>query len=84
MNEDFEIIGGIEQITTIAVGSNIREIKRLRKAFGDARWRKLKGIATVRLGRWCNSPRGTSLARNTRNRAQETKDQELFLISCYA
>ena len=49
MNEDFEIIGGIEQVTTIAVGSSIREIKRLRKAFGDARWRKLKGIATVRL-----------------------------------
>ena len=49
LNEDFEIIGGIERITTIAVGSSIREIKRLRKAFGDARWRKLKGIATVRL-----------------------------------
>ena len=49
MNEDFEVIGGIEQITTIAVESSIREIKRLRKAFGDARWRKLKGIATVRL-----------------------------------
>ena len=49
MVEDFEIIGGIEEIETIAVGNRIREIGRLRKAFGAGRWRKLKGIATVRL-----------------------------------
>jgi hypothetical protein len=49
MAEDFEIIGGIEEIKTIAVGNRIREISRLRKAFGAGRWRKLKGIATVRL-----------------------------------
>ncbi len=52
MDEDFEIIGRIEEIETIAVGSRIREIARLRKAFGAGRWRKLKGIATVR--RWYN------------------------------
>ena len=49
MAEDFEIIGKIEGIKTIAVGTHIREIKRLRKAFGRGRWRKLKGFATVRL-----------------------------------
>ena len=49
MREDFEVIGKIDQIKTIAVGTDIREIKRLRKAFGRGRWRKLKGIATVRL-----------------------------------
>ena len=49
MAEDFEIIGKVESVTTIAVGPSIREIKRLRKAFGRGRWRKLKGIATVRL-----------------------------------
>ena len=49
MNEDFEIIGRIEQIKTIAVGPRIREINRLRKAFGEGRWRKLKGIASMRL-----------------------------------
>jgi hypothetical protein len=49
MGEDFEIIGRIEEIETIAVGNRIREIGRLRKAFGPGRWRKLKGIATVRL-----------------------------------
>ncbi len=48
MNEDFEIIGRIEKIETIAVGNRIREIARLRKAFGAGRWRKLKGVASVR------------------------------------
>ena len=46
--DDFEVIGTIEQIKTIAVGSRIQEIARLRKVFGAGRWRKLKGIATVR------------------------------------
>jgi len=45
----FEIIGEIEVIKTIAVGNSIRDITRLRKQFGAGRWRKLKGIATVRL-----------------------------------
>ena len=49
MDEDFEVIGKIEQVEPIAVGSSIREIKRLRKAFGHGRWRKMKGIATVRV-----------------------------------
>lgn len=48
MDEDFEIVGKIENIETIAVGSRIREIKRLRKTFGAGRWRKLKGTATIR------------------------------------
>jgi len=45
----FEIIGSIENIETIAVGRQIREIQRLRKQFGSGRWRKLKGIADIRL-----------------------------------
>ncbi len=49
MHEDFEVIGVIESIETIAVGPSIRELHRLLKAFGRGRWRKLKGIATVRL-----------------------------------
>ena len=44
-----EVIGEITDIEIIAVGSSIREIERLRKAYGRGRWRKLKGIATVRL-----------------------------------
>ena len=45
----FEIIGTIENIETIAVGGRIREIQRLRKQYGSGRWRKLKGIAYIRL-----------------------------------
>ena len=45
----FEIISTIENIETIAVGGRIREIMRLRRQYGSGRWRKLKGIARVRL-----------------------------------
>ncbi|MFQ5754393.1 MAG: hypothetical protein ACE5HI_20640 [bacterium] len=45
----FEIIGKIDSVETIAVGKSIREIARLEKQFGQGRWRKLKGNATVRL-----------------------------------
>jgi hypothetical protein len=46
---DFEIVSEITQIELIAVGSGIRDRKRLQKNYGKGRWRKLKGIATVRL-----------------------------------
>ena len=46
---DFELIGQIERIETIAVGSSIRHLDYLQKVYGKGRWRKLKGIATVRL-----------------------------------
>ncbi len=45
----FEIIGDITHTEIIAVGSAIREIARLRKQYGEGRWRKLKGNALVRL-----------------------------------
>ncbi|MCX5884585.1 MAG: hypothetical protein NT096_01500 [Proteobacteria bacterium] len=45
----FEIISDIDEIETIAVGGRIREIIRLRKKYGAGRWRKMKGIAKVRL-----------------------------------
>ncbi|HBY97543.1 MAG: hypothetical protein M5U01_23980 [Ardenticatenaceae bacterium] len=47
--QPFEIISEITDIETIAVGSAIREIARLRKQYGQGRWRKLKGIAMIRL-----------------------------------
>lgn len=46
---EFEIIGEILQVETIAVGSAIRELPRLRKFYGKGRWRKLKGVALIRL-----------------------------------
>ena len=45
----FEIISEIEIVETIAVGGNIRDIMRIRKQYGAGRWRKMKGIADVRL-----------------------------------
>ena len=44
-----EIIGTITEIERIAVGVSIRELATLRKQFGAGRWRKLKGVAMVRL-----------------------------------
>lgn len=53
----FDLIGEIECIEIIAIGGRIREIMRLHRQFGEARWRKLKGIATIRLqsGRICRA-----------------------------
>lgn len=45
----FQIIGEIKQIEIIAVGTKIRDIERLRKMYGRGRWRKLKGVAQIRL-----------------------------------
>jgi hypothetical protein len=45
----FEVLGKIENREIIAVGGNIRDIIRLRKQYGSGRWRKLKGIAMVKL-----------------------------------
>ncbi len=46
----FEIVGEIAAVETIATGSGIRELIRLRKRYGRGRWRKRKGVARVRLG----------------------------------
>ncbi len=45
----FEIIGDIEEEEVIAVGHAIRELSRLNRVYGKGRWRKLKGIAQIRL-----------------------------------
>ena len=46
---DFELIDEIRDILPIAVGRGVRELARLRRRYGKGRWRKLKGIARVRL-----------------------------------
>jgi hypothetical protein len=45
----FEILEEISGIETIATGSGIRELARLRRLYGRGRWRKRKGIARIRL-----------------------------------
>ena len=46
---DFDIIGQIENIEIIAKGPAIHDLDRLRKMYGFGNWRKMKGIARVRL-----------------------------------
>jgi len=46
---DFEIIGEIANAETIATGRSIHDLARLRKQYGKGRWRKRKGVASVRL-----------------------------------
>lgn len=45
----FEIIGAIRNVETIARGKGIRDLKRLCKQYGLGNWRKRKGFATVQL-----------------------------------
>jgi len=46
---DFEILSDITNVERIAVGGSIRDLAKLRRKYGKGRWRKLKGIATIRL-----------------------------------
>ena len=46
---NFEIIGQISDIESIAVNRSIRILPFLRRKFGKGRWRKLKGKAFVKL-----------------------------------
>ncbi len=46
---DFEIVSEITSVETIASGKGVRDRNRLRKFYGGSRWRKLKGIAQIRL-----------------------------------
>jgi hypothetical protein len=46
---DFELVGDVADVETIATGSGIRELSRLRRLYGKGRWRKMKGVARIRL-----------------------------------
>lgn len=45
---DFELIGRITSVETIAAGRAIRDFRRLHREYGTGYWRKLKGFALVR------------------------------------
>jgi hypothetical protein len=45
----FEVLDQIREIEVIAIGSRIRILPFLQSEFGRGRWRKLKGVAHVRL-----------------------------------
>ena len=46
---DFELVGDITDIETIATGGGGRERPRLHRLYGKGRWRKMKGVARIRL-----------------------------------
>lgn len=46
---NFDIIRKIENIEIIATGSAIRDLNRLQKTYGPGNWRKMKGVAHIRL-----------------------------------
>jgi len=43
------VIGRVTVIENIAVGAKIRDVRRLQRLYGQGRWRKVKGLATVEL-----------------------------------
>jgi len=45
----FDVVGTIAQVETIAAGMSVKVRSFLLKTYGRGRWRKLKGVATVRL-----------------------------------
>ncbi|HXP85330.1 MAG TPA: hypothetical protein VN841_11460 [Bryobacteraceae bacterium] len=45
----FELVGSPMNVEVVAAGPSVRVRAYLNKAYGHARWRKMKGIATVRL-----------------------------------
>ena len=45
----FQVVGFITDVEVIAAGPSVRIRSYLRKVYGPGRWRKLKGIASVRL-----------------------------------
>ena len=49
MEMDFELVGDVTDVESIAVNFSIRERKNLKARYGGRRWRKLKGVAVVRL-----------------------------------
>jgi hypothetical protein len=48
----FELLGQIEGIEVIAVGTVIRDLGYLEKTYGPGRWRKLKGSAPCQGPQW--------------------------------
>ena len=45
----FEILSEIVEVQSIAIGREIRALRRLQRLYGKGRWRKMKGVATIRL-----------------------------------
>jgi hypothetical protein len=58
---EFELVGEPTEVETIATGSGIRELPRLRRLYGKGRWRKMKGVVRIRLKGRPDTARRTAL-----------------------
>ena len=47
--DNFEILGEIKDIETIATGHGVHIRRYLERNYGKGRWRKMKGVAQVQL-----------------------------------
>jgi len=45
----FKLISKLEFVEVIATGRGVKELRRLNKIYGKSHWRKLKGIAKIKL-----------------------------------
>jgi len=45
----FEILGEFGDVEATAAGRATRELHRLQKRYGKAKWRKMKGVCEIRL-----------------------------------
>lgn len=45
----FEVLSEIAHAEVIASGRGVRDRRRLNREYGTGKWRKMKGVATVRL-----------------------------------
>ena len=46
---DYKLLSQIGNVEIIASGHGIRNLSRLNKIYGNANWRKLKGVARIQL-----------------------------------
>jgi hypothetical protein len=46
---NFDLIEELKNIEEISKGTGIRDLERLRRTYGTGNWRKMKGIAHIRL-----------------------------------
>ena len=46
---EFKVVGPLTQVEAIAKGTGIRERRRLVRSYGGRNWKKMKGVARIRL-----------------------------------
>jgi hypothetical protein len=46
--QDFDLLSEITNVETMSVNRSIREREQLNRQYGVGRWRKRKGVATIR------------------------------------